>query len=81
MTLKEHYDKAKTWQRKATIISFYHNGMVLKKRGKWKLRQTADYFNVSIGKVSEDINLCLNLGIIKHHTFRQNALEQLRKTQ
>jgi hypothetical protein len=78
MTLREHYDKAKSWQRKAVIISFYHNGMVLKKKGKWKLKQTAAYFNISIGKTSEDINICLNLNLIKHHNFRQDALAQLK---
>lgn len=78
MTLKEHYDKAKSWQRKCIVISFYHHGMLIRHKGKWNVRRTSQYFGVSIGKVSEDIKLCLVLDIVKHCKTRQDALLILR---
>jgi hypothetical protein len=78
MTLREHYQKAKTWQRKCIVISYYHNAMVLKSKSKWKVRNTAHYFGISMGKVSEDLNLFRNIDKLKDHYKRQSALAELR---
>lgn len=78
MTIKDHYDKARTWQRKCIIISFYHNGMLLKKKNKWNVRLTGHYFGISFGKVSEDLKLSEKLDQVKQFKTRQLALDWLR---
>lgn len=72
MTYKEAYKSTKQWQRKASLISTFHYKMQLK--GRWKIRDTAHYFDVSIGKVSEDIKIVLNMERVKECDTRQKAL-------
>ena len=77
MTYKEAYKLTKQWQRKASLISIYHHKMKLLNKH-WSVRLTASYFDVSIGKVSEDIKIVLNIEKVKNCETRQDALIILR---
>lgn len=77
MTAKQKYDKAKTWQRKVTLISFYHLYMGLRKQ--WTIRKTAKYFGISVGNVSESLRLAEHIDKVKSQPSRKKALEALWK--
>lgn len=56
MTFLERYNQETTWQGKATVMGLYH--LAMKQRHKsWTITLTAEYFGVSIGLVSENIQL------------------------
>jgi hypothetical protein len=73
LTLKEKHDEADTWQEKVLTINFYHCLMVAKKP-KWGMRETAQYFQISLGQVSESILLAINIELVKHHDLRKDAM-------
>ena len=72
MTYREAYDSTRNWQRKANLISLFHHKRLL--IGKWTIKKTARYFQVSVGKVSEDIRLCLSMEMVKNCKRRSDAL-------
>lgn len=74
MTYKQKYDSCKTWQEKCLIINLYHCLMVLE-HDDWQMRQTAKYFNISLGLVSEDIKLAIHIELVKSCKYRKDALE------
>lgn len=77
MTYKEAYRLERRWQRKASLISLFHHKMCLK-NSKWKMRNTAKYFDISLGKVSEDIKIILNIDRVIHCRSRHDALIMLK---
>jgi len=74
MTYKEAYRISKGWRRKAAIISLFHHKMKMKNKRKWSVRKTGAYFDIAIGKVSEDIQLVLNMELVEKCDTRQHAL-------
>lgn len=56
MTFIERYDGEDTWYGKAIVMGIYHTVMTQKDKT-WSLRDTAEYFECSIGLVSENIRL------------------------
>lgn len=60
MDYQKEYSEAKEWYRKASIMSLYHTYQCLQDKS-WTLRDTAIYFGVSIGLVSENIKLAKSL--------------------
>lgn len=68
------YNQSTTWQRKVLIIAMYHN---YQKNG-WKISQTANYFHVSIGLVSENLKLFKNYDKVKDCATRKDALELIK---
>ena len=77
MTYRDAYKLAKQWHRKASIISaFHYKHMLLNK--KWRIKDTAKYFDVSVGKVSEDIQLVLKMSSVRQCETRALALILLR---
>lgn len=79
LTFLERYNKATSWQEKATVMEIYHLAMTHNVKG-WTLQGTADQFECSIGLVSE--NLRLAQAIHRDSNFltidsRQDALRRL----
>jgi hypothetical protein len=79
MTFLERYEVEKTWHGRATVMGLYHLAQGLR-FGKWTVTQTAQYFNCSIGLVSENIKLAKAISegdkLIKCES-RQEALKRL----
>lgn len=81
MTFLERYKLATTWHEKATVMEIYHLCMCQIERG-WTLTMTARDFEVSIGLVSENLQLAhaihVNEKILKCES-RQSALLKIRR--
>ena len=56
VSFKEQYERLTKWQDRATLIGLYHTAKCMQIPG-WRVLDTAAYFEVSIGLVSEDIRL------------------------
>lgn len=78
MTFKERYDESEAWQRKVHIITTFHFLMKAlnnsNNKRKWTLNLTADYFDISIGTVSESLLLMRNLKEVRECKTRKEAL-------
>lgn len=77
MTFRESYSLAKSWQRRVTLISLYHNAK-LSRNKEWKLTDSANYFNCSIGLISESLTLSQNWDKIKECKSRNSAMKALK---
>lgn len=55
-TFREEYDKERRWREKTLIMQTFHLMMTVK-HGNWRIVDTATYFKVSKGLVSENLNL------------------------
>ena len=78
MTYREKFHRSSLWHEKVTVIELYHLKML--SQGKWNISDTANYFDVSLGLISE--NLKLAQAIHNDHTIlncksRQEALRHL----
>ncbi len=78
MKFSEKYRLADNWLSKVKVIALYHHIKVFK-YSHWTLRNTADYFNVSVSLVSENILLGHNLDKIESCKSRTDALKIVRK--
>jgi hypothetical protein len=56
MTFEDRYNQETTWHGKAMIMEIYHLAMTQNHKW-WTMTRTAEYFNVSIGLVSENLRL------------------------
>jgi len=74
MTAKEKFVKCKDWKCRVKIINLLHCFMQVKRK-KWGMRDTARYFNISLGAVSEAILLTNHWELISSCTTRNEALE------
>lgn len=71
------YVQAKSWQRKCILIAMYHNFHCMKNK-LHKLSDTAEYFHVSIGLVSENVRLFKRWNDVKDCATRKDALELIK---
>lgn len=55
MTFRERYNQEKVWHQKIILIELFH--ITMKARQPWGFRQTAKYFDISLGLVSENMRL------------------------
>lgn len=78
MKFPERYLLAKTWQEKCTIINLYHQ-IKCAKFNKWTLRKSASYFELSLGYVSESLQLASRIDEVRKCETRKEALEFLKK--
>lgn len=79
MTFRERYTHAQTWHDKAIVIELYHLAMTHRNKG-WTISKTAEYFQCSIGLVSENLKLAHAIHIqpsILNIPSRQEALRKL----
>lgn len=79
MTFLEKYQSEKTWYNKVTVMELYHMTMCYRWK-EWTLSKTAEYFEVSIGLVSENLRLAHTIHIddaILKCESRQDALRKL----
>jgi hypothetical protein len=72
------FHNTKEWQRKVALISYLHNKMIYKTKGKWTLKDTAKYYEISVGLVSENLKLAEFMDKIKVCKNRKQALTILR---
>lgn len=80
MTFKEKYHKEDTWYGRVMVMELYHLTMTHRIK-RWTLAKTAEYFECSVGLVSENLKLAhafhINHELIKFDT-RQQALDKIR---
>lgn len=69
MTFLEKYKQVDKWHEKAIIIELYHLAMKVKDED-WNITKTANYFQISIGLVSENLKLAKTI-----HTRPEILLE------
>jgi hypothetical protein len=75
MTFKDRYDNERRWQSKAAIMDIFHLKMKQHHK-KWTIKQTAAYFEVSIGLVSENLKLSK---LVADGQTREQALRKIKK--
>ena len=79
MTFLERYNQELTWYNKVIIMEIYHLTMSSHNKN-WTITKTAEYFDCSIGLVSENIRLAdafhNNSALLKSNS-RQEALKKL----
>ena len=73
MTFRQKYFSSNLWQQRAAIMSLYHQIRQIESE-RWTLQKTADYFNCSIGLVSENINITSRIEELKDCLTRNEAL-------
>ena len=77
MTYKEQYNDHTTWQEKVVIMNLFHCLQVATKK-RWRMADTASYFDVSLSLVSENLKLAEHLDVCKHIEFRDKAIQFVR---
>lgn len=76
MTFKEQFNKSDKWQDKVALVSLYHNTKLMKNK-EWRVRDTANYFGISVGHCSENINLSRHFDEVHECQSRNKALEMI----
>lgn len=79
-SFKERYDKEKIWHKKVLVMEIFHLTMCEKSKGHWPIRNTAKYFDVSIGLVSENLKLAdaINHRVDLETLSRKQALAKIK---
>lgn len=54
-SIRQKFEDEEDWQVKVILIDMYHCQMLLKFGSRWRLRDTATYFQKSMGLISEDL--------------------------
>ena len=79
MTFKDRYNQCESWHEKVLVMGLYHLAQQ-NRYNEWTIRDTADYFDVSTGLVSENLRLYKeidnNIKLIK--LTREQALRSIR---
>lgn len=57
MTFIERYQECKAWHEKVLVMGLYHLAQRRRNSNDWTILDTAHYFNVSTGLVSENLRL------------------------
>jgi hypothetical protein len=83
MTFLERYQEMKKWQDKVIIMEMYHLAQTIHHQD-WTLRKTANYFNCSMGLISENLKLAKLFH--EHHPItnaktRDDALKSLKQNE
>lgn len=78
MTPNELYKETKEWQRKVALVSYLHNKMFFHSKKRWTIKDTAKYYSISVGAVSENLKLFKSMEMVKECKTRKEALELLR---
>ena len=75
MTYRQKYDQLHNWRKKIFIMTMYHRHMRLFHKGKWRVKDTANYFNVSMGLASENLNLFKHYNNLSKFVTRDSAIK------
>lgn len=79
MTYSEKYHKhCKDWQCRATIMNLYHQLMIATEKS-WSVTRTAEYFDTSVGLVSENLKIAKKINLVRDCASRSAALEKLQE--
>lgn len=80
MTFKDRYNQCKTWHEKVLVMGLYHLTQKQRWGSYWNMTETAEYFEVSKGLVSENLKLYKfideDIRLIKH--TREQALKSIK---
>lgn len=80
ITFRERYFKSEVWHEKVMVMEIYHLAMRQRSNNSQTVSETARYFGVSIGLVSENLRLAeaihINPAFIQC-VNRQEALKRL----
>jgi len=81
MPTKSDIHKESDWLRKCSLIFLFHGerSMGTKRPNKWKLLDTANELDYSVGFVSESIFLAKNIPLVDKCKTRDEALSLLRR--
>lgn len=77
MTYREKYSNCKTWFGRVRVMHLYHTVKTSLSKSH-TVADTANYFNVSTGLVSENINIGNHMKHVKKLGSRKKALDYLR---
>lgn len=77
MTFHDAYRNTTDWKRRTYLVSMYHNSRLAHSK-EWRLTDTAQYFQASIGAISEALNLNEHWDEIKDCKSRNQALEKIK---
>lgn len=75
----DKFNTTLSWKTKVKVVAFYHQLKVLQDKD-WTIRKTANYFNVSIGLISENLLISKHLDKLDEKcNSRNKALQLIRK--
>lgn len=77
MTYREKYKSTTDWKQKILVMEMFHL-LMLSKHKNWHLENTAKYFGVSIGLVSENLSLAHVMDEVENCESRVKALKVLK---
>ena len=77
MTYRESYKLEKDWKRRVALIATFHGARCLQSKT-WKLTDSAKYFGISIGLISESLNLSKHWDQIESCKSRSEALRKVK---
>jgi len=79
MTYREKFHNSTDWKSKVLTMEFFHL-LRLTENKKWTMKNTANYFGVSLALVSENLMLAVGLreGKLDDYPSRVKALEGLK---
>lgn len=77
MTYKEKFHSSQDWKEKIFLVSQFHSRRCIHTKT-WKVKQTAQYFGVSVGLVSENLNLARVFDLLGECSSRAQAIKQMK---
>jgi len=77
LTYRESYSSEKSWKRRVALIATFH-GARLMRNPNWKLTDSAKYFGLSLGLISESLNLSKHWDQIDSCKSRSEALRKIK---
>jgi len=77
MTFREKHQTTKDWYEKCAVVHMFHAAKLATAKN-WGINETAHYFQISHGNVSECITVCENSVKVKHCKSKNEALKVIR---
>lgn len=80
MKYRDKYSQCEAWFEKVSVMSIFHLTMCNRDKT-WTVRDTAQYFGVSAGLVSENLKLAKHMSTnaqLKDEVSRQAALKKVK---
>lgn len=78
MTYREQYNSHSKWQERVLVMNLFHCLQVAHQK-KWGMKDTAEYFGVSIGLVSENLLLAVRMKDCAQFDYRQHAIDFIKR--